>query len=194
MPAYTAINHEIQYAYKNDDPAKSAQLCAIRKTTLTLERCREVPGAQDVRARLVQPEFNKDGTEVWVSAWTDRLTPGFAVIYDATTREEKPASPESGSSPRSASSTPTTPRTTSTNAQPLRTPRHGPRPVACMPHPRFFTSKAKDAVKRRSPQSPAATPPPGYRQRAPEDGRTPPPRPRTRAPTVTFVPHPSRLN
>lgn len=53
-------------------------------------RCRswEVPGATDVNARMVPIEFNRAGSEFWVSAWGRIDTPSFIVAYDAVTLEE----------------------------------------------------------------------------------------------------------
>jgi nitrite reductase (NO-forming)/hydroxylamine reductase len=38
---------------------------------------------------MVYPEFNKGGTEIWVSAWEAKDTPTFIVVYDALTLKEK---------------------------------------------------------------------------------------------------------
>lgn len=74
---------------KSDDPKARASLCAIDKLRLEVARCFEVPGARALEARLVQPEFNREGTEFWIAAWTNRLTPGFIAIYDAKTLEPR---------------------------------------------------------------------------------------------------------
>jgi nitrite reductase (NO-forming)/hydroxylamine reductase len=49
-------------------PLAAASLCAIDKRRLEVTKCWEVPGAQELKARMVHPEFNKGGTEIWVSA------------------------------------------------------------------------------------------------------------------------------
>lgn len=79
----------VDFTKADDDPKARATLCAVDKVSLEVARCFEVPGAQALNARLVQPEFNKEGTEFWIAAWTDRLTPGFLAIYDAKTLEPK---------------------------------------------------------------------------------------------------------
>jgi len=50
-------------------PQAAASLCAIDKRKLEVTKCWEVPGARELKARMVHPEFNKGGTEIWVSAW-----------------------------------------------------------------------------------------------------------------------------
>lgn len=79
----------VDFAKADGNPKAMASLCAIDKVRLEVDRCFEVPGAAELSARLVQPEFNKEGTEFWIAAWTDRLTPGFVAIYDAKTLELK---------------------------------------------------------------------------------------------------------
>jgi nitrite reductase (NO-forming) / hydroxylamine reductase len=69
-------------------PQGAATLCAIDKESLEAERCWEVPGARELGARMVHIEFNRAGDEFWVSAWGNRDTPTFIVVYDATTLEE----------------------------------------------------------------------------------------------------------
>ena len=69
-------------------PAGAATLCAIGKVSLEAEVCWEVPGATDVNARMVHIEFNRSGTEFWVSAWGRMDTPSFIAVYDAVTLEE----------------------------------------------------------------------------------------------------------
>jgi nitrite reductase (NO-forming) / hydroxylamine reductase len=69
-------------------PEAAASLCAIDKVSLEAERCWEVPGAQELDARMVHIEFNKAGTEFWVSAWGNMRTPTFIAVYDAVTLEE----------------------------------------------------------------------------------------------------------
>ena len=70
-------------------PEMNRTLCAWDKNDLEKEpRCWEVPGAAELNARMVHEEFNKDGTEFWVSAWGNVDTPTFIVVYDAQTLEE----------------------------------------------------------------------------------------------------------
>jgi nitrite reductase (NO-forming) / hydroxylamine reductase len=69
-------------------PAGAASLCAIGKESLEVEVCWEVPGATDVKARMVHIEFNRAGSEFWVSAWGTMDTPSFIAVYDAVTLEE----------------------------------------------------------------------------------------------------------
>lgn len=69
-------------------PAAAASICAIDKVTLETERCWEVPGAVDLGARMVHIEFNRAGTEFWVSAWGTMDEPSFIAVYDAVTLEE----------------------------------------------------------------------------------------------------------
>ncbi len=70
-------------------PQAAASLCAIDKRKLEVTKCWEVPKAQELKARMVHPEFNKGGTEIWVSAWGAKDTPTFIVVYDALTLKEK---------------------------------------------------------------------------------------------------------
>ncbi|WP_244880692.1 cytochrome D1 domain-containing protein [Thermus parvatiensis] len=70
-------------------PEAAASLCAIDKRKLEVTKCWEVPGARELKARMVHPEFNKGGTEIWVSAWGSKDTPTFIVVYDALTLKEK---------------------------------------------------------------------------------------------------------
>jgi len=71
-------------------PEANATLCAWKKNELDKDPvCWQVPGALEKKARMVHIEFNKDGTEFWVSAWGNVDTPTFIVIYDSQTLEEK---------------------------------------------------------------------------------------------------------
>ena len=63
------------------DPELAAQVCAYSKATGLLDRCFDTGGA----GKAVHFEFNRQGTEVWVSIWADE---GEIVIYDAITLEE----------------------------------------------------------------------------------------------------------
>jgi len=69
-------------------PVGAATLCATDKATLAADTCWEVPGATAVHARMVHIEFNRAGSEFWVSAWGRMDTPSFIVVYDAVTLEE----------------------------------------------------------------------------------------------------------
>ncbi len=71
-------------------PEANATLCAWDKENLEKEPlCWEVPGAKKLKARMVHIEFNKDGSEFWVSAWGNKDTPTFIVVYDSVTLQEK---------------------------------------------------------------------------------------------------------
>jgi len=71
-------------------PEMNRTLCAWDKNDLEKEpKCWEVEGAADLGARVVHQEFNKDGTEFWVSLWGNIDTPTAIVVYDAQTLEEK---------------------------------------------------------------------------------------------------------
>ncbi len=71
------------------NPEGAASLCAIDKESLEVNSCWQVPGAAEVNARMVHTEFNKAGTEFWVSAWAPLDKQSFIVVYDAQTLEEK---------------------------------------------------------------------------------------------------------
>lgn len=64
------------------DPALARQICAYAKASGTLDRCFAVSD----RGAAVHPEFDRTGTELWVSVW-DR--DGEIVVYDAVTLDEK---------------------------------------------------------------------------------------------------------
>ena len=57
------------------------QVCAYNKETATLERCFDVARA----GKAVHFEFNRDGSQVWVSDWA---TDGAVIVLDGTTLEE----------------------------------------------------------------------------------------------------------
>lgn len=73
----------------NSDPVLARTICVIAKSDPSKTyKCWEV-GAY---GRAVHFEYNKDGTEVWVSLWGDAAKPGETgaiVIYDDATLEEK---------------------------------------------------------------------------------------------------------
>jgi len=64
------------------DPDAARQICAYQKATGTLDRC----FAPSPDARPVHFEFDRAGTELWVSVWAEQ---GELVIYDAITLEER---------------------------------------------------------------------------------------------------------
>ncbi|WP_287409749.1 nitrite reductase [Oceanithermus sp.] len=71
-------------------PEANATLCAWNKEDLEKDPiCWEVPGAKKLKARMVHIEFNKDGSEFWVSAWGNKDTPTFIAVYDSVTLKEK---------------------------------------------------------------------------------------------------------
>jgi nitrite reductase (NO-forming) / hydroxylamine reductase len=64
------------------DVAAARQICAYSKERGVLDRC----FAASTTGPALQPEFNRAGTEVWVSVWDDA---GAVVVYDAVTLAEK---------------------------------------------------------------------------------------------------------
>ncbi len=66
----------------------AASICAIDIIELETDRCWEVPGAADLNARMVHIEFNRSGSEFWVSAWGTMDEPSFIAVYDSVTLEE----------------------------------------------------------------------------------------------------------
>lgn len=73
----------------NSDPVLARTICVIAKSDPSKTyKCWEV----GTYGRAVHFEYNKDGTEVWVSLWGDASKPGETgaiVIYDDATLEEK---------------------------------------------------------------------------------------------------------
>ncbi len=73
----------------NSDPVLARTICVIAKSDPTkVHKCWEI----GTYGRAVHFEFNKDGTEVWVSLWGAADKPGETgaiVIYDDVTLEEK---------------------------------------------------------------------------------------------------------
>lgn len=73
----------------NSDPALARTICVIAKADPSKTyKCWEI----GTYGRAVHFEYNKDGTEVWVSLWGDAAKPGETgeiVIYDDKTLEEK---------------------------------------------------------------------------------------------------------
>lgn len=72
----------------NSDPVLARTICVIAKSDPTkVFKCWEV----GTYGRAVHFEYNKDGTQVWVSLWGDAAKPGETgeiVIYDDATLEE----------------------------------------------------------------------------------------------------------
>lgn len=64
------------------DPEAARQICAYSKQTGQIDRC-ITPAS---RGKALQPEFNRAGSEVWVSVWDHA---GELVIYDAVSLEER---------------------------------------------------------------------------------------------------------
>ncbi|NPA06241.1 MAG: nitrite reductase, partial [Chloroflexi bacterium] len=77
----------VDFPITNDEKMQRS-VCVINKDTLEIEKCWEVADY----GRAVHFEFNKDGTEVWVSVWGKLDAPqgqqGEVVVYDAETLEE----------------------------------------------------------------------------------------------------------
>ena len=73
----------------NSDPALARTICVIAKENpAEVHKCWEVASY----GRAVHMEYNRQGTEVWISIWGDASTPGETgeiVIYDDATLEEK---------------------------------------------------------------------------------------------------------
>jgi nitrite reductase (NO-forming)/hydroxylamine reductase len=78
----------------NSDPALSRTICVIAKSDPTkVHKCWEIGSY----GRAVHFEYNRDGTEIWVSLWGDAAKPGETgeiVIYDDATLEEKARIPD----------------------------------------------------------------------------------------------------
>lgn len=73
----------------NSDPSLSRTICVIAKSDPTkVHKCWEIGSY----GRAVHFEYNRDGSEIWVSLWGDAAKPGETgeiVIYDDATLEEK---------------------------------------------------------------------------------------------------------
>jgi nitrite reductase (NO-forming)/hydroxylamine reductase len=73
----------------NSDPVLARTICVIAKESpAEVYKCWEVAGY----GRAVHMEYNRQGTEVWISIWGDASVPGETgeiVIYDDATVEEK---------------------------------------------------------------------------------------------------------
>ena len=66
----------------SNDPASTRQICAYSKKEGKIEKC----WAASDRGRAVHFEYNRAGSEVWVSVW-DKV--GELIVYDDKTLEEK---------------------------------------------------------------------------------------------------------
>lgn len=69
-------------------PDGPSTLCAIDTQTLGIHSCWQVPDAKENNARMVHIEYNREGTEFWVSAWAPLTSESFIVVYDTQTLEE----------------------------------------------------------------------------------------------------------
>jgi nitrite reductase (NO-forming) / hydroxylamine reductase len=65
----------------NADPEKARSVCVYSKADAALDRCWKVAD----KGTAVHFEYNKQGTEIWVSVWDKE---GELVVYDAQTLEE----------------------------------------------------------------------------------------------------------
>lgn len=78
----------------NSDPVLARTICVIAKADPSeIYKCWEIGDY----GRAVHFEYNRDGTEVWVSLWGDASKPGETgeiVIYDDATLEEKARIPD----------------------------------------------------------------------------------------------------
>ena len=66
----------------SNDPASTRQICAYSKKEGKIEKC----WAASDRGRAVHFEYNRAGSEGWVSVW-DKA--GELIVYDDKTLEEK---------------------------------------------------------------------------------------------------------
>lgn len=73
----------------NSDPALARTVCVVAKSDPTrVHKCWEIAAY----GRAVHMEYNKQGTEVWISVWGDASKPGETgeiVVYDDATLQEK---------------------------------------------------------------------------------------------------------
>lgn len=73
----------------NSDPALSRTVCVVAKANPeAVEKCWEIASY----GRAVHMEYNRQGTEVWISVWGDASKPGERgeiVVYDDATLQEK---------------------------------------------------------------------------------------------------------
>jgi nitrite reductase (NO-forming)/hydroxylamine reductase len=73
----------------NSDPVLARTICVVAKSDPSMTyKCWEV----GTYGRAVHFEYNKNGTEVWVSLWGDAAKPGETgeiIIYDDASLEEK---------------------------------------------------------------------------------------------------------
>jgi nitrite reductase (NO-forming)/hydroxylamine reductase len=71
----------------NNDPKLQRSLHVIDKKTLEVVETIEIP--ERYRGRALHPEYNKDGTEVWITVWGKKDTPTAILVYDDKTRKLK---------------------------------------------------------------------------------------------------------
>ncbi len=73
----------------NSDPALARTVCVVAKSNPSIvHKCWEIA----TYGRAVHMEYNKQGTEVWISVWGDASKPGETgeiVVYDDATLQEK---------------------------------------------------------------------------------------------------------
>ena len=78
----------------NSDPVLSRTICVIAKSNPSeVYNCWEIADY----GRAVHMEYNRQGTEVWISVWGSADVPGETgeiVIYDDATLEEKARIPD----------------------------------------------------------------------------------------------------
>jgi nitrite reductase (NO-forming)/hydroxylamine reductase len=78
----------------NSDPVLSRTICVIAKDSpQEVHKCWEISDY----GRAVHMDYNKQGTEVWISVWGDATKPGETgeiVVYDDATLEEKVRIPD----------------------------------------------------------------------------------------------------
>jgi len=78
----------------NSDPVLSRTVCVIAKTDPSrVYKCWEIA----TYGRAVHMEYNRQGTEVWISVWGDASKPGETgeiVVYDDATLQEKTRIPD----------------------------------------------------------------------------------------------------
>lgn len=73
----------------NNDPGLQRSLHIIDKKTLEVVETIEIP--EKYRGRALHPEYNRDGTEVWITVWGKKDQPTAILVYDDRTRKLKDA-------------------------------------------------------------------------------------------------------
>jgi nitrite reductase (NO-forming)/hydroxylamine reductase len=88
----THPNSKFVWADQTKHPEPAVQQTVVVLDKKTREIVKKIRVTKHTKAVAVHSEFNKDGTEVWVSVWArgagDRAK-GEIVVYDAETLEEK---------------------------------------------------------------------------------------------------------